>query len=70
MVGDEDSEYVKLQLFNAAIDRQHWSFMSAVHAVTLKTFRACVPTRCNMVGLLSMFSSSFVVLSYVSFNSK
>jgi hypothetical protein len=43
MAIDEEEWYDTLELLDAAVDKQHRSFMSAVHGVTLKTLRACVP---------------------------
>ena len=41
-IDDEDGD-VRSELLDAAIDRQHRSYMSAVRGITLKTLRARVP---------------------------
>ncbi|RLM58612.1 hypothetical protein C2845_PM18G08150 [Panicum miliaceum] len=43
MAIDEEDLYVTPELLDAAVDKQHRSFMSAVRGVMLKTLRARVP---------------------------
>ena len=67
-IDDEDGD-VRAELLDAAIDRQHRSYMSAVRGITLKTLRARVPMSMMPIHQhwIPMYVVNFVCLVVLCF---